>query len=179
MRKFMILSVMLMLVLVSSAVIHAEALNQRSMDVTLTTPLYAEIRNLPTEEDLGVLRFSGGAYQNLSKRVYLDIVTNGRIAITPTITKPFRHTEDDNYWLRSLAYFRLADGTPIVEHRLEFNHKDAPNWSLSQVGILDGPMKYNNAYLDITASKHGADIEELRQGEYESEFVLTIAAAIG
>lgn len=153
----------------------ATSLDEGELRVTVTNPLYAEIRGLPSLVHLGALVFTD-SYQNRSQRVYFDIITNGTIEVTATITKPFRHINDQSYWLRSLAYFRLADGTSVVPHRLEFNHEFESNWSSSQSGILSGPRHYKQAYLDVEASRWGADIDVLMQGEYESEFVITIAA---
>src|SRR5690554_6314090 len=122
MKRTLMLGLALTVVMVFAVVSMAATRlgEEADLRVTLTTPLYAEIRGLPSLIHLGDLVFAE-SYQNKGQKVYFDIITNGDIEVTATITKPFRHVDDQSYWLRSLAYFRLSDGTLVVPHRLEFN----------------------------------------------------------
>lgn len=179
MKKLVVIGLVLGLALAFGGVtVSADSLDQDSIVVNVSNPLYAEIRNLASSQELPPLVFANRAYQNSSIREYFDIVTNGDIDFTATITRPFRHLGNPDYWLRSLVYTRFSNGSQVHQHRFEFNDKEQPNWSSSQTALLLGPANYANMYMDIQASKYGADVYELMAGEYSTEIVLTVSAPL-
>lgn len=176
MKKLLVIALVLGLILSFGGFVSASLNEDNVIVVNVNNPLYAEIRNLSSLGELPELTFEGGMYQNKSINEYFDITTNGDINFTVEITRPFRHVDNPDYWLRSLVYTRYPNGTQVHPFRLEFNHKEEPNWSSRQTALLSGPASYEGMYLNIQASKHGADVHELLAGEYSTEIILTLSA---
>ncbi|NLS44625.1 MAG: hypothetical protein GX969_02620 [Firmicutes bacterium] len=184
MKRLSVISLVLGLTLLfgSITIVYASPLNQGNIKVNVSNPLYAEIRGLESERVLPDLTFGDGAYQNKSIIEYFDIVTNGDVNFTTTLTGPFSHVDDDDFWLRCLVYVRDASGNSVYKtkgghpRQLEFNWQKGTHENQLWTALLNGPSNYENMYMDIQASKYGADVHELMAGEYTTEILLTVSA---
>jgi len=162
-----------------SLLVHANPLDQAHFTAQVTNPLYAQIDGLddPTY-NIAELKLKEGKYSSPDGKVPFTIATNGNILITAIIDGPFMLSDSSGeyYFPLEARVYRKTSGDPVTV--ISKMTCSTPGEQTQNSGNLEGPNRYD-LYFDIEAKAGQAgEIENLKEGAYETTLFLIVEAPL-